>query len=87
MENRQQTFDKSPEAAHMFREALQGWLFPSLEAELVALDDTHRASSGKCDEADGVALVGREGGGAGVGVAGGGRVAEGAAADDARGGV
>ena len=44
----QQTFDKSLEAVHMFREALQGWLFPSLEAELGALDDKHRAFVDLC---------------------------------------
>ena len=48
MKNRQLTFDKSLEAAHMFREALQGWLFPSLEAELGALDDKHRAFVDLC---------------------------------------
>ncbi len=48
MKNRQLTFDKSLEAAHMFREALQGWLFPSLEAELGALDEKHRAFVDLC---------------------------------------
>ena len=43
-----QAFDKSLEAVHIFREALQGWLFPSLEAELGALDDKHRAFVDLC---------------------------------------
>lgn len=42
MKNRQQTFDKSLEAVHIFREALQGSLFPSLEAEIGNLDKAHR---------------------------------------------
>ncbi len=47
-QNHQQTFDKSLEAAHMFRESLPGWLFPSLEAELGALDEEHRAFVDLC---------------------------------------
>ncbi len=50
MKNLRQSFDKSLEAAHMFREALQGWLFPSLEAELGAQDEKHRAFAVLCAE-------------------------------------
>ena len=35
-------FDKSLEAVRAFGEALQGWLFPALEAEIGNLDKAHR---------------------------------------------
>ena len=48
MKTPRQAVDKSLEAVHIFREALQGWLFPSLEAELGALDEKHRAFVDLC---------------------------------------
>ena len=42
MKNQDHAFDKSLEAIRAFREALQGWLFPSLEAEIGNLDKAHR---------------------------------------------
>ena len=42
MQNRGYAFDKSPAAFQAFGEALQGWLFPALEAEIGNLDKAHR---------------------------------------------
>lgn len=42
MQNRGYAFDKSLEAFRAFGEALQGWLFPALEAEIGNLDKAHR---------------------------------------------
>ena len=42
MKNRGYASDKSLEAVRAFGEALQGWLFPALEAEIGNLDKAHR---------------------------------------------
>ena len=42
MKKREQTFDKALEAIHAFQEALQGTLFPCIEAEIGNLDGKHR---------------------------------------------
>ena len=42
MKNFGQTFDKALETIHAFQEALQGTLFPDIEAEIGDLDERHR---------------------------------------------
>ena len=48
MKNCGQTFDKALEAVHAFQEALQGTLFPDIEAEIGGLDERHRKFVGIC---------------------------------------